>query len=340
MNQIMNQIKSDDMRIFPRMEGDCAVPVAMGTDFMPSSFKTIIKEMSDAVFLTRDDGTFVFVCPNVNNIFGYSSDDVLAMESIYNFLPFSEVDLSSVVGGIDELVKIPCITRNRAGNYRHLEVTIKSVEIEEGTRLITCHDTTAEYRLLNDTIVMVSKTLEMRDPYTGGHQSRVAELAGLLGERLGLTQHEIRGLRLGAQVHDIGKIAVPQDILNKPGRISAAEMELIKVHPRIGFEILSETSFPWAIAEMAHQHHERLDGTGYPQGLVGDEIIKEARIIAVADTIEAMTSHRPYRPAKTLEEAMNVIRDKAGLWYDPEVVAVAEQLLLDGLLPISGWDAT
>jgi len=166
----------------------------------------------------------------------------------------------------------------------------------------------------------IAATIEKRDPYTSGHQDRVATLAVAIARKLGWDEHRIEGLRLGATIHDIGKIYVPAEILNRPGKLSEAEFEIIKSHPQVGYEILEKTDFPWPIKEMIVQHHERLNGSGYPKGLEGDQIIGEARIIAVADVVEAITSHRPYRPGFGLDKAIEQIKQGKGILYDSEVV--------------------
>lgn len=170
------------------------------------------------------------------------------------------------------------------------------------------------------TIHAIALTVEKRDPYTAGHQGRVAELAGAIGRELGLEEARIEGLKLGAMIHDIGKIYVPAEILNRPGQLSCAEFELIKSHCEVGYDIIKDVKFPWPVAEMVLQHHEHMNGTGYPSGLKGKKIILEARILCVADTVEAISAHRPYRPALGVEAGLAEIESKRGQYYDTEVV--------------------
>jgi len=174
--------------------------------------------------------------------------------------------------------------------------------------------------VLMQTVDAIALTVEKRDPYTAGHQHRVAELAIAIAGKMGLEPHRIEGLRLGAILHDLGKIAIPAELLSRPGRLTEAEFGLIKNHPRIGHEIIKGVHFPWPVKEMILQHHERLDGSGYPQGLKDPEIVLEARIIAVADVVEAITSHRPYRPALGIDTALEEIQSGRGTLYDPAVV--------------------
>lgn len=166
----------------------------------------------------------------------------------------------------------------------------------------------------------IAKTVEMRDPYTSGHQQRVARLSVAIARRLGWDEGRIEGLRLGALLHDIGKIYVPAEILNRPGLLSDEEMAIIRTHPGIGGEILKDTDFPWPIREMVEQHHERIDGSGYPKGLKGSEILEEAKVIAVADVVEAIAAHRPYRPSRGIEAGLEEIERGRGLVYDPAAV--------------------
>jgi PAS domain S-box-containing protein len=165
-------------------------------------------------------------------------------------------------------------------------------------------------------VQVASSMVEMRDPYTAGHERRVGEIAAAVGRRMGLDSHQIDGLRIIGQVHDIGKIGIPAEILSKPGRLSRSEMDLIREHPQKGYDILKSVEYPWPIADAVLQHHERMDGSGYPQGLSGEAIRIEARIMAVADTIEAMSAHRPYRAGLGIDAALREIEEGCGTRYD------------------------
>jgi len=183
-------------------------------------------------------------------------------------------------------------------------------------------------RLLFQTVRAITLAMEARDAYTAGHQHTVARIAVRIGRKLGLKADRLKGLELAAEVHDIGKLAVPVEILTLPRRLSAPEMAIVRSHAEWGHRILSEVDFPWPVADIVHQHHERLDGSGYPLGLVGDAILPEARILAVADVIEAMTSHRPYRAGLGRQAALDELRRGSGTLYDAAAVeacaAVAE----------------
>lgn len=179
---------------------------------------------------------------------------------------------------------------------------------------------------LRSTVHALSSLVEMRDPYTAGHQHRVAELAVAIGRELNLAEERLEGLWVGGLIHDVGKIRVPSDILVRPSRLTELEFGIIKAHPDTAYEILKDISFPWPVAEMAREHHERLDGSGYPQGLSGAAIRLESRILGVADAVEAMASHRPYRPALGIDAALAEIRAQSGTHYDPDVVAACARL--------------
>jgi len=185
-------------------------------------------------------------------------------------------------------------------------------------------------RALEGVFKAMSLTLEIRDPYMAGHQHRVSSLAVAIAQEMNLPWEKIEGLRLAGIIHDIGKIAVPTEIMTKLGRLTKSEFKLIKDHPRVGYEIVKDIAFPWPVAHIILQHHERLDGSGYPEGLVGDAILPEARILAVADIVEAICSLRPYRPALGLEKGLEEARKGRGILYDTRVVDACIKLFRDG----------
>jgi len=184
-------------------------------------------------------------------------------------------------------------------------------------------------KTIDGTVKAMTSALEMRDPYTAGHERRVAQLANAIAAHMGVPEQQSEGIRLAAYLHDIGKIAVPAEILAKPGKLSQDEFGIIKTHPRFGYDILKEIEFVWPVALVTLQHHERLNGSGYPQGITGDQIIPEARIIAVADVVEAMSSHRPYRPALGAGEALSEITSNKGILYDSAAVEACISLFSD-----------
>ena len=173
---------------------------------------------------------------------------------------------------------------------------------------------------LTGTVQAMAHTVESRDPYTSGHQQRVAKLARAIATEMGLQEGQVEGIFMAGLIHDVGKISVPAEILSKPGRLSQLEFELIKTHPQVGDDVLRGIEFPWPIAQVVLQHHERMNGSGYPQGLLAEQILREARVLAVADVVEAMMSHRPYRPALGIDSALEEISKNREVLYDPDAV--------------------
>lgn len=197
--------------------------------------------------------------------------------------------------------------------------------VEERTKSLKESEEKLKATLL-ESITAIAATVELRDPYTAGHQLRVAEIASAIAGELGWSEQQIEGLYLAGVVHDVGKIYIPAEILSKPGKLSEIEFNLIRQHPQAGYDILKGIDFPWPIAQFVLQHHERQNGSGYPEGLTADEISPEAQILIVADVIEAIASHRPYRPALGIEVALHEIEEHRGILFDPEVADAALRL--------------
>jgi len=179
---------------------------------------------------------------------------------------------------------------------------------------------------LEGAIQTLTITSEARDPYTAGHQRRVSDLAISIAQEMGLPENTVAGIRMAGLIHDIGKLAVPAEILSKPSKINDLEFQLVKTHPEVGYDILKKIDFPWPVADIVLQHHERMNGSGYPRKLKGPDIIIEARIINVADVVEAMASHRPYRPSLGIEKSLEQISKNRGILYDDEVVEACLRL--------------
>ncbi len=175
-------------------------------------------------------------------------------------------------------------------------------------------------RALEETVNALALAAEMRDPHTAGHQRRVTQLACAIAKEMGLPEEQIYGIRMAGMIHDIGKIHIPAETFSKPSRLTETEFAMIKNHPQVGYAILKEIKFPWPVAQIVLQHHERMNGSGYPQGLKGEDILLEARILGVADVVEATSSHRLYRPDLGIDKALEEISQKRGILYDPKVV--------------------
>ena len=180
---------------------------------------------------------------------------------------------------------------------------------------------------IDGTVRIIASTVESRDPYTAVHQRRVAEIAQATAREIGLPEDRVHGIFMAGMIHDVGKVSVPAEILSKPTRLTENEFSLIKQHSQVGYNILKDIVFPWPLAEIVLQHHERLNGSGYPDGLKDGQILLESRIIAVADVVEAMASHRPYRPALGLDKALDEITRNAGRLYDEDAVAACVRLV-------------
>ncbi len=241
-----------------------------------------------------------------------------------------EAEVSSTLVALDGERLVQTTFRDLAERRRtELELARYRTELERlvDERTRSLHRVKAE---LESITAVIARTVELRDPYTAGHQRRVAELSVALAVELGMTDDDVDTIRVAAAMHDIGKVSVPAEILSKPGRFSAIEFELVKTHAQAGFEILSSAELGRPVAEIVHQHHERLDGTGYPRGIAGDQLLPGARVLMVADVVEAMSSHRPYRPAIGQCAALEEISAGRGVRYDPTVVDACLALMERG----------
>lgn len=237
-----------------------------------------------------------------------------AMEiGVYGYL-LKPVNLNQLVISTTNALrrqKLETQNRNHLANLEY-QVLSRTKELRESMDSLN--------EVMNEIIQAMGITVEKRDPYTSGHQVRVTGIATAIAKQMGSSESETIGIHHAGLIHDIGKIAVPTDILNKPGKINDYEFGIIRAHAEVGFDILKNIDFPWPIAQIVYQHHERLNGSGYPRGLSADAILMEAKILAVADVVEAMASHRPYRPALGIETALTEIRKNSGILFDPDAV--------------------
>ena len=238
------------------------------------------------------------------------------------------ISLEELIVSVDKGIDLLLLQRGLSARNRELEIetAIKkqyanNLEkiVEERTKELQQSYKKLQ-KTMEGTINTVAKIVETRDPYTAGHQLKVSKLATAIAQEMKLPQDKIEGIRITSLIHDIGKISIPAEILSKPTKLSKMEYSLIKDHSQIGYDILKSIEFPWPVAMIILQHHERINGSGYPQGLKGDEILLEAKIIGLADVIEAISSHRPYRPALGIDKALKEISLNKGILYDPEVV--------------------
>jgi len=219
---------------------------------------------------------------------------------------------------------------NISSALRRQRLEMESRRYREDLERLVENRTVKLQEALDGIIRVVAHTVESRDPYTAGHQRRVAYLACAVAQGLGFPEDQIKGIRMAGTIHDIGKISVPSEILSKPGRLSDIEFDLVKSHPEVGYNILKDVEFPWPVAEITYQHHERMDGTGYPRRLRGEDILPEARIVADADVVEAMASHRPYRPALGIDAALEEISKNRGKSYDADAAGACLEVFRKG----------
>jgi PAS domain S-box-containing protein/putative nucleotidyltransferase with HDIG domain len=311
-------------------------------------YRHVVERASDGIAIIQDS-LFKFINPRAAEIGGFTLDelidtpfsrylateDIAALESTYQREPDAE----------GSPVIFEAAVKRKDGTTISVELSAGRISYQgKPASLVILRDVTDRRRTeeelsltleklrkaMGATIQAMSLTIETRDPYTAGHQKRVSDLARAIATEMKLSKEDIDAIRMAASIHDLGKISIPAEILSKPGKINEFEFRLIQNHPQIGYEILRTIEFPWPIAEIVLQHHERINGSGYPNGLRGEEIHIIARILAVADVVEAMVSHRPYRSALTLGEAIHEITKNRGTLYDPDAVDACKLLFIEG----------
>lgn len=309
----------------------------------------LLQSIGDGVIATDSDGLVTFLNPLAEKLTGWKHEEALnkPLDEVFSqaTLPGENKSSSAVPGFQLNAERTPeeTLLCSKDGKTFPVEKIIMPLNSSGGNssgNVLVFRDISARkqaeqalkesrdrlHQALQGTIQAMALTIEIRDPYTAGHQRRVSKLACAIAEELELPNEQIEGLRVAGDIHDIGKIYVPAEILSKPGQITAIEYGIIKTHPQVGYDILKTIKFPWPVAQIVLQHHERMDGSGYPLGLSGDQILKEARILIVADTVEAMSSHRPYRPAQGINKALEEILQQKGRQYEAEVVEACIQL--------------
>ncbi|MBI3479352.1 MAG: GAF domain-containing protein [Nitrosomonadales bacterium] len=312
-------------------------------------FRSLVEQSLAGIYIIQD-GKFAYVNPHCAEILGQGHAHELIGRDPLEFTAGEDRD--KVAESMRRL-------RNREARSIALEFTVTrrdGVTITVGTNasLATYHGREAIIGLNQDisekkraeeqisnyvaklkiaflgTVKLATSLGEMRDPYTAGHERRVSEIAVAIATKMGLDEQRIEGIKIAGYLHDIGKIGIPAEFLVKPGRLTAAEYTLVQAHAKASHEALKHVEFPWPVATIAYQHHERMDGNGYPNGLKGDEILLESRVVTVADVIEAMASHRPYRPGLGIDKALAEIERGNGTSYDPDVVSACLALFREG----------
>jgi PAS domain S-box-containing protein/putative nucleotidyltransferase with HDIG domain len=298
-------------------------------------FHSLLDHSNDMIFMLDQDGRFTYVNRSVCDLLHYCSDELSRM-TVYDIMPFIGRDvLASLLSGQKASARFETEFRGRGGQTIPFEVSLRIVSSDHSRRVIAVSRDITEHKqdrerlqqsyvklesMTMSIINAISKVVEMRDPYTAGHQRHVSQLAHAIAREMEVSEERAEWIRIAGLIHDIGKLNVPAEILSKPGKLTPLEFEIIKIHPSAGYEIVKLIDFPQQVAEVAHQHQERLDGSGYPRGLKGEEICIEARIVSVADVIEAMAFPRPYREVIGLEKALrDIARGKGILYYAPAV---------------------
>ncbi len=309
-------------------------------------FDDVSESSSDHIWEVDHQGRYVYNSGGANELLGLPAEDLCGRKPVDFIHP---EDRALAINTLDEL-------RSKGQPVQGLVHRILAADGKEAyveTRafpIFDQHGNVSGYRgvdrnitdwfeskrIMDETLIgtceALSLMVELRDPYTKGHSVRVAQLAVFLGEKIGRSPYELQGLRLMGLLHDIGKVGIPTEILSKPGRLSSEEMELMQQHPEMSYEILKGISFPWPIANVVRHHHERLDGSGYPDGIEGDELPWQVRLMSVADVLEAMATDRPYRPGLGLERAVKELELNKGLLYDSKIVELVIRLCETGEL--------
>ena len=306
-------------------------------------FRLIAEKASDLIYRIElyPEQKFSYVSPSSTKLTGYTPEDHYANPNL-GFELVHPDDREKLRDLLEHVDRSPVVLRwiKKNGEVvwaEQLNVPIYDIDgrliaIEGIARDVTERQKANEAlkRAFNSVVSVLSDMLNLKDPYTQFHEKNVAKLALEIAERMGLDEFTIESIRVASMVHDIGKINIPTEILSKPGKLSDIEFEMIKKHPETAYEILRKVDLPWPVADIVYQHHERLDGSGYPRHLKSDEILLEAKIIIVADVIEVMSSHRPYRAALGFEAAIEEIKKNAGVLYDAKIVQICTSILEEG----------
>lgn len=298
-------------------------------------YRSIFENAQEGIYRSTPDGKILLANRAMAKMFGYDSpeefiDAVKDMGRQHYVHPEERDRIKAQIERSGAVVNYESRHYRKDGSVFWVSVTMQAFRDASGQVLyyegidedITDRKESVERlrKALGSTVQAISMAVELKDPYTAGHQRRTADLARAIATEMGLSADRLDFIRIAATIHDIGKIALPAEILSKPTKLSEIEFSLIKTHSQQGYDILKGIDFPWSVADVILQHHERMDGSGYPGGLKGDEILPEAKILSVADVVEAIASHRPYRPAYSIEAALDEIEKNKGVLYEAEVV--------------------
>jgi PAS domain S-box-containing protein/putative nucleotidyltransferase with HDIG domain len=298
-----------------------------------------ILHVNSNLLITLDYSIEEALSKNINDLlFSWNEENT---KNVFEYLDYTDRQLyrGSFLRKNGE--QIPIKAKNTQIAYKGVKA-ILSISHDISVDLDIERTEREKFRILRENlggvILAIANAVEVKDSYTAGHQQRVSNLARKIANQMDLPPHKIEGIRIAASIHDIGKIAIPSDILNKTHNLLEVEFELIKHHTNIGFQILSTIDFPWPVAAIILQHHECIDGSGYPLGLEGSMMLLESKVVSVADVVEAMSTHRPYRPALGLDLAIEEINKYKGIKFDPDVVDACTELYRNGDIDFNHWN--
>ena len=316
--------------------------VEQALEVSETMFRSIAEQISEIIFVTDQTGVTTYASPAVEAITGYKPEEVIG----HRFLEFLvEEDIERAICSFQEglITKKDYLLefryRKKDGSIINAELHVQYYEkqgfiglLRDITSRKDVEKKTNDFlrqleHMTTGTLQVIANIVDAHDPYTAGHERQVGIIASDIAKEMGWPEEKCNYLELIGMVHDIGKISIPTEILSRPGKFSPLEYDLVKTHAEQGYQILKDIEFPLPIARIIREHHERMDGSGYPQGLKGNEMLPESRILAVADVLDAMSSHRPYRPSLGLEAAINEIETHRGTLFDPEVVDAMLRLI-------------
>ncbi|MGD1985900.1 MAG: HD domain-containing phosphohydrolase [Desulfobacterales bacterium] len=291
-----------------------------------SNFSNMIHANADGILILDENAIVRFMNPAAESIFGTKARHFVGQTFEHLISPEEPTELDITIGdGTTMVAEMRVMETEWQGQKAYL-ASLRDITDRKGIQRQLQLSLDHIKKVMDGTIRAMALAVEMRDPYTSGHQHRVAELAQAIAREINLPAGDVEGIYMAASIHDIGKISLPAEILSKPVRLTDIERKMIQAHSQMGYEILKGIDFAWPIAQTLLQHHERIDGSGYPHGLGGEEILIGARILGVSDVVETMASHRPYRPSIGLDKALEEISDNRGKLYDEEVVSACLKL--------------
>lgn len=308
-------------------------------------YRGVVENAHDAIYILESNN-FQYVNPAFKKLTGWNKKELSRKE--FNFWKIVHPDdikllkekrigkeMLSVTefrimakSGEEKVVEANTVIIGRNGEKKEMGI-LRDISVRKKIEEERAQNFERSKRNLEETINALALAVEMRDPYTAGHQKRVTQLACAIAEEMDLPEEKIEGIRMAGAIHDVGKVLIPAEILSRPGLLSKIDFSMIQIHPKVGYDILKTIEFPYPVAQIVLQHHERMNGSGYPEGLTGKKILLEARVLGVADVVEAISSRRPYRAALGTKRALNEVYKKRGILYEPEAVDACLRLFIE-----------